>query len=605
MNPTARPPRTWTALTLCLVALGCGSARTVTATPTTAPPSAAAAAALVAPGHAATYTRFAVATDHPEASRAGAEILAAGGTAADAAAAAMLALGVASPASSGLGGGGFALYYRASDHSVTFLDFRESAPAAMTPALLTALQMGPPPADAGAPAAPRATGPSVGVPGEPRGIEEMLRRFGTLGLARVVAPAARLAEEGFTPSEHLAGLSQRFVGALRRDPLGQTWVPDGADGIRANVLLRNPALARTLRAFGADGARVFYEGPLADEIVRAVGRVGGVLTADDLRRYRVTERAPLEGQRYGHRWVTAPPESAGGYTMLASLALLERWLPGGGARPAEADVLHAMAESWRGPFLDRARYFGDPDFVRVPVDALLAPARVAVRAARFDPAHARPSLDYDLPLPSDVTAPPAAAPVGTGTSHVCVVDAAGNIASVTTTINIPFGAGVSVGGFWLNDELDDFTAAPAPNSPAAQLPGSELNRAAPGRRPVSTMTPTIVFAGTEPVLVVGGSGGTRIVTSVEQVAWRAIVLGTPVAEAVAFPRIHQAAAPDVLSVEAATDEAAVAGLRARGHQTDPLRSGAIVQAIRITRGAGALRLEAASDPRKGGRPAGQ
>jgi hypothetical protein len=129
---------------------------------------------------------------------------------------------------------------------VTFLDFRESAPAAMTPALLTALQMGPPPADAGAPAAPRATGPSVGVPGEPRGIEEMLRRFGTLGLARVVAPAARLAEEGFTPSEHLAGLSQRFVGALRRDPLGQTWVPDGADGIRANVPLRNPALARTL-----------------------------------------------------------------------------------------------------------------------------------------------------------------------------------------------------------------------------------------------------------------------------------------------------------------------------------------------------------------------
>jgi gamma-glutamyltranspeptidase/glutathione hydrolase len=291
--------------------------------------------------------------------------------------------------------------------------------------------------------------------------------------------------------------------------------------------------------------------------------------------------------------------------MLASLALMERWLPGGGARPAEADVLHAMAESWRGPFLDRARYFGDPDFVRVPVEALLAPARVAARAARFDPAHARPSLDYDLPLPPDATAAPAAAPVGTGTSHVCVVDAAGNIASVTTTINIPFGAGVSVGGFWLNDELDDFTAAPAPNSPAAQLPGSELNRAAPGRRPVSTMTPTIVFAGTEPVLVVGGSGGTRIVTSVEQAAWRAIVLGTPVAEAVAFPRIHRAAAPDVLSVEAATDEAAVAGLRARGHQTDPLRFGAIVQAIRITREAGAMRLEAVSDPRKGGRPAGR
>ena len=600
MKRPARLGLSATVLALCL--LGCGSARTVAAVPTVAPVG---TPSLLAPQAAATFTHFAVATDHPEASRAGAEILAAGGTAADAAAAAMLALGVASPASSGLGGGGFALYYRASDRTVTFLDFRETAPAALTAGMLAPLVMGPPSADAGAPAVARAAGLAVGVPGEPRGIEELLHRFGTIGLARVVAPAARLAEEGFTPSEHLATLSQRFVGALRHDPLGQTWVPDGADGIRANAPLRNPALAQTLRSFGAHGAQIFYEGALADEIVRTAGRVGGVLTADDLRRYRVIERAPLVGNRYGHRWVTAPPESAGGYTMLASLALLERWVPGGGTPPAEADVLHAMAESWRGPFIDRARYFGDPDFVRVPVDALLAPERVAARAALFERAHARPSRDYDLPLPDRAAGPPAAVPVGTGTSHVCVVDAAGNIASITTTINIPFGAGVSVAGFWLNDELDDFTTPPAPNSPAALLPGSALNQAAPGRRPVSTMTPTIVFAGDDPVLVVGGSGGTRIVTSVEQAAWRAIVLGTPVGEAVAFPRIHQAAQPDVLSVEAATAEGVVTDLRARGHQTDALRMGAIVQAIRIVRGADGVRLEAASDPRKGGRPAGR
>jgi gamma-glutamyltranspeptidase/glutathione hydrolase len=600
VNPRARHRTT---LTLCLALLGCGSARAVPASaPAVAP---APAASMLAADHAATFARFAVASDHPQASLAGAEILAAGGTAADAAAATMLALGVASPASSGLGGGGFALYYRASDRSVTFLDFRESAPAAMTAALLTPLQMGPPPRDGGAAPAARSTGPSIGVPGEPRGIEELLRRFGTIGLARVVEPAARLADEGFTPSEHLAGLSQRFVGALRHDPLGQTWVPDGADGIRAGVALRNPALARTLRAFGAGGANIFYEGALADEIVRAAAGVGGVLTAADLRAYRVAQRAPLEGNRYGHRWVTAPPESAGGYTMLASLALMERWVPGGDARPAEADVLHALAESWRGPFLDRARYFGDPDFVRVPVDALFAPARVAARAAVFDPAHARPSMAYDLPLPERAAGAPAAVPLGTGTSHVCVVDAAGNIASVTTTINIPFGAGVSVAGFWLNDELDDFTSAPPPNGPASPLPTSALNQAAAGRRPVSTMTPTIVFAGNDPVLVIGGSGGTRIVTSVTQAAWRAVVLDTPVGEAVAFPRIHQAAAPDVLSAEPATAEAVVAELRARGHQTEPIRGGAIVQAIRIVRAGGAVRLEAASDPRKGGRPAGR
>ena len=248
-------------------------------------------------------------------------------------------------------------------------------------------------------------------------------------------------------------------------------------------------------------------------------------------------------------------------------------------------MLHAMAESWRGPFLDRARYFGDPDFVSVPVDALLDPARIATRAALFDPARARPSRDYDLPLPDRAAGPPAPVPPGTGTSHVCVVDAEGNIASVTTTINIPFGAGVSVAGFWLNDELDDFTIPPAPGNPAAQLPGSALNQAAPNRRPVSTMTPTIVFQGDDPVLVIGGSGGTRIVTSVEQAAWRAIVLRAPVAEAVAHPRIHQAAQPEGLSAEAATAEAVVAALRARGHQTDSLRYGAVVQAIRIARGA--------------------
>lgn len=594
MTSTAR-----LSFTLSIALLGCSSTRTVApagTTPPTAP-----AASLLAPGAAATYARFAVATDHPEASAAGAEVLAAGGTAADAAAAAMLALGVAGPASSGLGGGGFALYYRASDRSVTFLDFRETAPAAATAAMLN-----PPPApagagDAGAPPT-RAAGLAVGVPGEARGIEELLRRFGTIGRERVVAPAVRLAEEGFMPSEYMASYSQRFAAVLRRDTLGRAWVPEGSEGIRAGVRLRNPALAQTLRSFAAQGAQIFYEGALAEEIVRATRAAGGGLTLDDLRGYRVVERQPLTAERYGHRWVTAPPESAGGYTLLTSLGLLERWLPSGAARPQEVDVLHAMAESWRAPFIDRARYFGDPDFVNVPVTALMAPARLATRAGLFDMARARPSLDYDQPLPQQPAGAPAPVPVGSGTSHVCVVDAEGNVASVTTTINIPFGAGVSAGGFWLNNELDDFTA---PGAPATPVPSGTANHPAPGRRPVSTMTPTIVFRGDDPVLCIGGSGGTRIVTSVVQAAWRTVVLGDPVGEAVAHPRIHQAAHPDVLSAEAGVEAPVVEGLRGRGHQTETLRFGAVVQAIRITRGAGGVRLDAASDPRKGGRPAGR
>lgn len=572
MNP--RP-----ALALSLALLSCRAS-----TPTT--PSAA-QGPLLAPSNAASFSRFAVAADHPEASQAGAEVLAAGGTAADAVAATMLALGVASPASSGLGGGGFALYYRASDRTLTFIDFRESAPAALTPQMITRFTPGGP---------PRPMGPTVGVPGEPRGIEELLRRFGRLGLPRVVEPAARLAENGFTPSEHMAAISNRFVDALRRDPLGRTFLADGDGGIRAGSTVRNPALAETLRAFGREGADHFYRGPVAEEIVRAAASIGGVITTDDLAGYQVVERPPLSAERFGYRWVTAPPESAGGYTLLTSLALMERWAP-----RSEVDVVHALAESWRGPFIDRARYFGDPDFVRVPVDALMAPERVAARAARFDMAHARPSSEYDLPLP-DAPAP-AAVPVGTGTSHVCVVDAEGNVASVTTTVNIPFGAGVSVRGFWLNDEMDDFTAVPPPDAtgPAA----STTNLAGPRRRPVSTMTPSIVFEGDRPVLCVGGSGGTRIVTAVTQAAYRAMVLRAPVGEAVAHPRVHQAAQPESMGAEGDVPEAVLAELRARGHQVEPLRYGAVVQAIRIARNGDGVRLEAASDPRKGGRPAGR
>ncbi len=252
----------------------------------------------------------------------------------------------------------------------------------------------------------------------------------------------------------MAAISTRFVEALRRDALGRTFLNAEGTGITAGSTVRNPALAETLRAFGREGADYFYQGPVADEIVRAAAAIGGVITADDLRGYRVAERTPLSAERFGHRWVTAPPESAGGYTLLASLALLERWAPQG-----EADVVHALGESFRGPFLDRARYFGDPDFVRVPVDALLAPDRIAARAARFDRAHARPSADYDLPLP-DAPAP-VAVPPGAGTSHLCVVDAEGNVLSMTTTVNLLFGAQLTAGGIVLNDEMDDFSSPPA------------------------------------------------------------------------------------------------------------------------------------------------
>lgn len=546
------------------------------------------------------FERYAVAADHALASRAGAELLAQGGNAADAAAATMLALGVVSPGSSGLGGGGFALYYDASEGTVTFLDFRERAPAAATPDMFEGQEetegRGSLPSQYG--------GLATGVPGEPAGIDELIRRFGSKSRAEIAAPAIRYAEEGFEVTPYIADLSGFFGEQMRRDPVMRRWFEGDATSLRAGQTLRMPELARTLREFARAGSEPFYRGRIAREIVRANRRNGGILTLADLRAYRVVERKPLEARRMRHRWVTAPPPSAGGYTMLASLAVLERWIPEERRNEAGVELFHAFAESWKGPFRDRAAYFGDPDHVDLPVDALLDDARMARRAARYRPTLAVPFEWYAMPLGRGDVA--AAQPDNPGTSHLCVVDPEGNVASITTTINLPFGARYTAAGMVMNDEMDDF-ASEVGEQNAFGLPGGAANLPGPGKRPISTMTPTIVFdeAG-RPILCVGASGGSRIVTATQQVAWHTVVRGLELNEAVAFPRVHHQGEPNVLEVETdhPLDEETRAALRARGHVLEEVGHSAVVQAIRI-RHDGGPRLVAASDPRKGGRPAGE
>jgi gamma-glutamyltranspeptidase/glutathione hydrolase len=327
-----------------------------------------------------------------------------------------------------------------------------------------------------------------------------------------------------------------------------------------------------------------------------------VITAADLAAYRVRERAPLEGERFGRRWVVAPPPSAGGFTMLESLGLLERWMP----RPREgARFRHALAESWKGPFRDRALYAGDPDFVTIPVDRLLEAARLDERARRFDRFAARPMADYDVA--GESFADTDATPRDHGTSHVCVVDAEGNVASLTTTVNLPFGARFTVEGMVMNDQMDDFARElGAPN--AFGLPGGSANLPGPGHRPVSTMSPTIVFEGELPILCVGGSGGSRIVTATEQVALFQLLFGDDAGAAVRRARIHHQGMPTTLSHEAHLAPALVASLRARGHAVVSVETSANVQTIRIRRDAstGAITaLDAASDNRKDGEPRGE
>ncbi|MFW5925892.1 MAG: gamma-glutamyltransferase family protein [Myxococcota bacterium] len=566
--------------------------------------------AVVADGHAATFARYAVASDHPQASAAAATVMAQGGNAADAVVAGMLALGVVSPASSGLGGGGFALYYDAEDEGVTYLDFRETAPAAARPDMFEASGGGPGGDEAGE--AEPAPGLSAGVPGEPLGLETLRKRFGTMERARLTAPAVRLAEDGFQPGERVVSLLARFAEDVRDDAVAAAWLGDDEDAeVAPDATLTNPELAETLRTFADEGAEPFYRGAIARDVVDAVNEAGGRMELSDLAAYEVDERQPLVGEYFDHRWVTVPPESAGGFTVLMALAQLERWQPSDDAPPwTEVMRLHAFAEAMRGPFIDRARYFGDPRFAQVPVADLLAPARVARRADVFDPDGAVEPGRYDLPLTSS-SDEGGEVPPERGTSHLCVIDADGNMASVTTTVNWPFGIREAVRGFWVNNELDDFTKelTPGPDAPAWER-GGGANRARARRRPVSSMAPTMAFdAANRPALCLGASGGTRIVSSAVQVGYRIVALGQDPGRAVVVPRIHASDEPGV-AVEEGFPEALVEGLKTRGHEILPMRYAANVQAIAIDRPlpeveSDARLLRAASDPRKGGRPAGR
>ena len=542
--------------------------------------------------HSAVFSREAVAADHAEASKAGAEILSEGGNAADAAAATMLALGVVNPASSGLGGGGFALYYRASDRSLTFLDFRERAPRAASPTMFEVDT-----ADAEGPASSPSQlgGLAAGVPGEAAGIEALVERFGKLSLREVIAPALRLAEQGFEVSKALGAMGSAFAIQLSKDPVMAAW------DLRAGATLRRPSLARVLRAFAEKGAAVIYGGVIGQEIAASVQEHGGIMTLQDLRAYRVRTREPLETNAFGYRWVTAPPPSAGGFTMIQSLSILERAV---GPRPSYgAPLLHAMAESWKGPFLDRQRYFGDPDQVILPLDKMMDASRIDARAKLVADGKAHPSADYDLPI--EWTRTKVAAPDNAGTSHLCVVDAEGNVASVTTTVNLPFGARFTGGGIVMNDEMDDFASGIGQTN-AFGLVGGARNLPGRWKRPVSTMSPTIVFDEGKPALCVGASGGSRIVTAAQQVAMNVLLRGMSAAEAVAAPRIHHQGVPETLRVEkvAPLDSALQDALVALGHRVEPIHNVANVQLIYVEHSA-ERKLEAASDPRKGGRPAGR
>ncbi len=531
--------------------------------------------------------RGAVATAHPRASEAAAEVLREGGNAADAAVAAAFALGVVEPQSSGIGGGGFALVWLAREQRALVLDFREVAPAASTADMFSR---------PGAPPNPSLDGGlAVAVPGAVKGYAELARRFGTRPLARLVEPAARIAERGFQVGNVYADRARERLACLRADPAAaRELLVAGGDGPAPpapGTRLVRTDLARTLRLLGKD-PEAFYRGALARRIAEAVRARGGVLTADDLARYRVRERAPLEGRYRGHRILTMPPPSAGGAFLLGLLGALEPEDPrAGGYRPER--FLHVMIEAEKRLFARRAAVFGDPDVVK------------GVREAAEEmatPGYAKKLRAGIGERATPFAAVRAAAEAGE-TSHLSVVDGQGNAVALTTTVNYYFGACVMVPGtgILLNDEMDDFDQAPGVAN-AYGLSGRGPNAVAPGKIPLSSMAPTLVF---DPdgrlALAVGAAGGARIPTAVAQAILHVVDDGMRLDEALAAPRLHQQTADEVQVERNGLEAATARQLEARGHA---LSFGAKGWPNAQAAGIGRTGLrEAACDPRYEGAPA--
>ena len=520
-----------------------------------------------------------VVTAEQHATDAGVAVLEAGGNAVDAAVAVGFALAVTHPSAGNIGGGGFMLV-RFADGRSTFIDFRERAPQKASRNMYLD-------------ASGKATADSVvgyraaGVPGSVRGFEYASKKYGRKPWVDVVAPAAALAEKGFPISYGFANSLRGSAELLGRFPESKRIFLRDGKPYEAGETFVQPELARTLQRIREQGARDFYEGETARLLAADMERHGGLVTLADLRDYAVVERQALTGSYRGYDIITAPPPSSGGPGILQMLGVLEGsgYEKSGAGSAAE---LHYLAETMRRYFADRAASMGDPDFVKVPLAGLLDPAYIAQLRKSIDPEHATPSSQiHGKRLGAE----------SSETTHYSIVDAEGNAVAVTYTLNFGYGDGVTAPGlgFLLNDEMDDFAAKPGgPN--AFGLVQGEANAIQPRKRPLSSMTPTIVTRGGKLDLVLGTPGGPTIINSVLQVLVNVVDFGMNVQDAVDWPRIHHQWLPDQLVMERGFSPDTIALLRARGHQVKIVGGIGEMAAIQARDGW----LEGAADPRTEG-----
>jgi gamma-glutamyltranspeptidase/glutathione hydrolase len=516
--------------------------------------------AVAAAASPAVGTRGMVVSAQAHATRAGVAMLRAGGNAVDAAVATAFALSVTEPYHSGIGGGGFVLV-RLADGSAFALDARETAPAAATPDMFVR--------EGVAKDASRLGPLSVATPGLVAGLAEALARWGTKPLATVMAPAIELADEGFeigVRHARVLGIVSEMGLAARFPETARIQLP--ADGPpRAGWRLVQRDLAKTLRAIAREGPDAFYRGGIAKAIAAEMERQGGLVTLDDLDAYRTKLREPLRGSYRGLEVLSFPPPSSGGVALVETLQVLEGFdLAARGAGSSAS--LHVVTEAMKLAFADRAYWLGDPDFVDVPTERLVSTDYAAALRARIDPPwFRRAPWTWTRGETAQRVVGPGFAADDAGTTHLSVTDAAGNAVAITQTVNLLFGSGITVPGtgIVLNDEMDDFAVATHTPNAFGLVDVRGANAVAARKRPLSSMTPTIVVKDGRAYMVSGSPGGPRIISTTLLTVLNVVDYGMDVQEAVSAPRFHHQWQPDTLVLERAIPEDVRDGLRRRGH----------------------------------------
>jgi gamma-glutamyltranspeptidase / glutathione hydrolase len=496
-----------------------------------------------------------VVAQETRAAQIGEQILQHGGNAVDAAVATGFAMAVTYPRAGNIGGGGYMLIHLSRPRRNIAIDYRETAPGATTRDIFL---------DQNGEADPeksRESALGIGVPGTVAGLALAHARYGSgrFTLAQLIAPAIKLAREGIPIEDDTADSLPDAARRLGRYPASaKIFLKSDGSALGPGDRLVQRDLADTLEAIAQRGPRAFYQGPIAETLAAGVRAAGGIMTAADLAAYRPIVRTPVTGSYRGYEIVSMPPSSSGGVVLIEMLNILEGYRLGEMGRDSVAR-LHLMAEAMARAYADRAAYLGDPAMVHAPLARLISKRYAQTLRAHIDLDHATPAADIRPAV--------AAAHEGDNTTHFSVVDRDGNAVANTYTLNFSYGLGlVAEGtGVLLNNELDDFAAKPgAPN--AYGLLGGDANAPGPGKRPLSSMTPTIVLKNGRPVLVTGSPGGSQITTMVLQVISDMIDLKEPIAEAVATPRIHDQWMPDRIDAERGLSPALVSGLEALGHK---------------------------------------